>query len=49
MATVPYIVSGVSVLAAFGGGLYWMQAGGVIPSLLVGLVNGWVLLVEILR
>lgn len=47
-ATVPYLVSGVSVLVSFGGGLYWMQAG-VVLCLLVGLVNGWVLLIEIMR
>jgi len=48
IATLPFIVCGVSVMAEAGGGLYWMQAG-VILSLLVGLANGWVLLVEILR
>ena len=48
VATVPFLISGISVLTSFGGGLYWMQAG-VVLSLLVGLVNGWVLLVEILR
>jgi hypothetical protein len=48
LATVPFLISGVSMLASFGGGLYWMQAG-VILSYLVGLVNGWVLLVEIMR
>ena len=48
LATVPYLVAGVSVLASFGGGLYWMQAG-VVLCLLVGLVNGWVLLIEIMR
>ena len=48
LATVPFFVCGVSLLAEAGGGLYWMQAG-VVLSLLVGLANGWVLLVEILR
>ncbi len=48
LATVPYLIAGVSVLASFGGGLYWMQAG-VVLCLLVGLVNGWVLLIEIMR
>ena len=47
-ATVPFVVAGVSTLIEAGGGLYWMQAG-VILSLLVGLGNGWVLMVEILR
>ena len=48
VATVPFVIGGVSVLVSFGGGLYWMQAG-VVLSLLVGLANGWVLLIEILR
>jgi len=48
LATVPFLISGVSTLAEWGGGLYWMQAG-VVASMLVGLVNGWVLLIEILR
>jgi hypothetical protein len=48
LSTVPFVVCGVSMLANGGGGLYWMQAG-VILSLLVGLANGWVLLVEIMR
>jgi hypothetical protein len=48
LATLPFIVSGISVLAEVGGGLYWMQAG-VVLSMLAGLVNGWVLLIEILR
>jgi len=48
LATLPFVIGGVSVLIEWGGGLYWMQAG-VILSMLVGLANGWVLLVEILR
>ena len=48
IATIPFIIAGVSVLAEWGGGLYWMQAG-LILSMIVGLANGWVLLVEILR
>jgi len=47
-ATVPFLVAGVSTMVEAGGGLYWMQAG-VILSLLVGLGNSWVLLIEILR
>jgi modulator of FtsH protease len=47
-ATLPFIVGGISVLTEAGGGLYWMQAG-VVLSMLAALVNGWVLLVEILR
>ncbi len=48
IATIPFIVSGVSVLVEWGGGLYWMQAG-LILSMIVGLANSWVLLVEIMR
>jgi modulator of FtsH protease len=48
LATLPFVVAGVSLLARAGGGLYWVVAG-VVLSLLVGLTNGWILLVEILR
>jgi hypothetical protein len=48
IATIPFLVSGASMLVEWGGGLYWMQAG-LILSMIVGLGNGWVLLVEILR
>jgi hypothetical protein len=46
--TVPMIVAGVSVLAAAGGGLYWL-----IPQLVLAftgaILNAWILLVEIQR
>jgi hypothetical protein len=48
LATLPFVIGGLSLLASAGGGLYWVQAG-VVMSLLVGLLNAWVLLVEILR
>src|SRR6478752_6523193 len=48
LATLPFIVGGISLIAGAGGGLYWVQAG-VIVSVAVGLLNAWVLLVEILR
>jgi hypothetical protein len=48
VALVPFLVGGVTMVIQAGGGLYWMQAG-LILSMLVGLANGWVLLVEILR
>jgi hypothetical protein len=48
LATVPFPIAGLSLLAEAGGGLRWVLAG-VVLSLLVGLGNGWVLLVEILR
>ena len=47
-ATVPMIVAGISVLAAAGGGLYWL-----VPELLLAftgsMLNAWILLVEIQR
>ena len=46
--TVPMIVAGISVLAAAGGGLYWL-----VPELILGfggsIANAWILLVEIHR
>ncbi len=48
LATVPFVVAGFSVLARAGGGLYWV-APGVLFSFVVGGLNAWVLLVEILR
>ncbi len=41
-------VAGVSLVAASGGGLYWI-APATLFALLAGLTNSWVLLVEILR
>src|SRR5262245_12531634 len=38
LAMLPFIIGGISVLAEWGGGLYWMQAG-IILSMLVGLAN----------
>jgi len=46
--TVPFIVAGVLLALGFPSGLYWIVPG-VIASLLAGLLNTWVLLVEILR
>lgn len=42
------IVAGVSEAAGAGGGLYWLVPATVI-AILAGLVNTWVLLVEIMR
>ncbi|WP_203906886.1 hypothetical protein [Rhizocola hellebori] len=42
------VVAGITFLAEAGGGLYWV-APVVFVGLLAGLVNAWVLLVEILR
>jgi len=41
-------VAGATLLAAGGGGLYWLVPA-VLAAIIFGLVNTWVLLVEILR
>jgi hypothetical protein len=41
-------VAGATLIAAAGGGLYWLVPG-LLAALIFGLVNVWVLLVEILR
>ena len=46
--TMPPVTGGVSLLAGAGGGLYWVLAG-VVAAILAGVINAWVLLVEILR
>jgi hypothetical protein len=48
LATVPFLVGGVSVLAECGGGLYWVVAG-IVFAIIGGVTSAWVLLVEILR
>lgn len=47
-STVPALIGGVSVLAAAGGGLYWVVAG-IVGAIVGASINAWVLLVEILR
>jgi len=47
-ATLPVVVAGVSLLVGAGGGLYWLVPG-VVFSLVVAVVNAWVLLVEVVR
>ena len=42
------VLAGATLAAAAGGGLYWLVPS-VLAALLFGLVNVWVLLVEILR
>jgi hypothetical protein len=48
MATVPCTIAGISLVAVWGGGLYWLA-----PAALLGVIgavyNAWVLLVEIVR
>jgi hypothetical protein len=43
-----YAVAGISLIAGSGGGLYWVLAG-VLGGIIAGVINAWVLLVEILR
>jgi hypothetical protein len=47
-ATVPMVIAGVSLLLRAGGGLYWLVPG-MAFSLVVAVVNAWVLLVEVVR
>jgi hypothetical protein len=47
-ATVPIVIAGVSLLLRAGGGLYWLVPG-LAFSLVVAVVNAWVLLVEVVR
>ena len=48
VATVPLIAAGASVLAGAGGGLYWLAAATIL-SFAGGMLNAWVLLIEIQR
>jgi hypothetical protein len=47
-ATAPFIVCGISLMAARFGGFYWML-GGVVFSFVASMVDAWVLLIEIQR
>ena len=46
--TLPLAIGAASLLAGSGGGLYWTVAG-MVFAILGGVLNAWVLLVEILR
>ena len=46
--SLPFVVSGVLTLIGARGGLYWMVPG-IVAAFLGGILNTWVLLVEILR
>jgi uncharacterized membrane protein YdjX (TVP38/TMEM64 family) len=46
--TVLLMIGSVSILAAAGGGLYWVVAG-ILLAIVGAVANAWVLLVEILR
>ena len=48
LGLVPVAIGAACLLAGTGGGLYWVAAG-LLVAITVGVVNGWVLLVEILR
>ena len=48
MAAIPVLIGGASLLIQSGGGFYWIAAG-VLLGILAGVINAWVLLVEILR
>jgi hypothetical protein len=48
LATLPFVIGGISLAVGAFGGLYWL-APGVILSVTAGVSNAWVLLVEILR
>jgi hypothetical protein len=48
VATVPFLIGAVSILAEQGGGLYWLVAG-IVLAIAAAVANAWVLLVEILR
>jgi hypothetical protein len=47
-ANLPFCVSGILLLSGSTAGMYWLAAG-LIFSLIAGVANAWVLLVEILR
>jgi hypothetical protein len=42
------VVAGITLLARAGGGLYWIVPA-VLAAIVFGLINAWVLLIEILR
>jgi modulator of FtsH protease len=48
LATVPLVLAGASLLAGWGGGLYWLAASAIF-ALVAGMIGAWVLLIEILR
>lgn len=48
IGTIPFAIGGLSLLLETGGGLYWVAAG-IVLAIIGGVVNAWVLLIEILR
>ena len=47
-ASLPIGLGGLSALMGWGGGLYWLVPG-VVVALSGGVINSWILLIEILR
>lgn len=45
---VPFLVTGVSLLARRGGGMFWL-AGAALAALVGSVYNAWILLVEVVR
>jgi len=48
IASLPFVIAGSCLIFSVGGGFYWAAAG-LIVSLVAGVRNSWILLVEILR
>jgi hypothetical protein len=48
LATLPFVVAGVAMLAGVHGAIYYIVPG-VVGALVLGVYSAWVLLVEILR
>jgi hypothetical protein len=48
LSAIPQLIAGISVLVGAGGGLYWLVPGTLL-SFAAGLINAWVLLIEIQR
>lgn len=48
MATVPLLIAGLSLMAEFGGGLYWALVE-IVAGFMVATYYAWVLLIEIRR
>ena len=45
---IPFLITGVSLMARHGGGLFWL-AGGALAAFVGSVYNGWILLVEVVR
>jgi hypothetical protein len=48
VGTVPFVVAGILLVSGSDDGLDWLFSG-IVGAIIAGVVNGWVLLVEILR